>query len=110
MKIDLKEIRLIDGISEVTSEKEYWDKHKEYNKKIKKLSRDFKLLIYYPEDYIKKFEILLCEMVSYGLVSLEWANSKRKKLYDDLKNPVKYKGWVIKKLEKIRDKQLKKKK
>lgn len=100
VKYEPKEIVLDSSIKKVSSEAEYWDKHSEYVKKLNKLSRSVKTALIYPDEYIRKFESYLSEMLAYGLVTIEWTNEQRSIIYKKLNYPSELRNWVIKGLNK----------
>lgn len=105
---EIKEITKNPDLSFVTNEVDYWKRHKYYTRKLKKLRRNYREYIYYPDKYIKDFEIIINNMYSEGVISLENANEVREKLMKDLNYNNKFKSWVAKKLRilKIKDKKL----
>lgn len=86
------------NIKQVESENEYWRVHAIYKKRLNKLTLNFKEMINNPDKYLNEFNLIMGEMLAYGIVDIEWVNQKRKKLYDNLNYPSKYRNWVIKKL------------
>lgn len=105
---EVKEITKNPELSFVTNEIDYWKRHKYYMRKIKKLKRNYREYIYYPDKYIRDFEEVVNNMYSEGVISLENANEIREKLFNDLNYNNKFKTWVAKKLRilKRKDKKL----
>ena len=104
VKYEPKEIVLDSTIQKVKSEDEYWLKHSEYVRKLNKLSRSIKTALIYPDEYIRKFETYLSEMLAYGLVTIEWSNEQRSIIYKKLNYPSELRKWVIKGLNKSKKK------
>lgn len=91
---ELKEIKLNPNLEVVKNEIEYWEKHKYYNRKLKKLSRNLKKFVYHPDEYINEFENILIDCVSCGVFSLDFANDQRKLLYNNLNYKHTFKTWI----------------
>ncbi|MFW6130938.1 MAG: hypothetical protein ACOC56_07115, partial [Atribacterota bacterium] len=57
-----------------------------------------------PEGFIEDYETLLAEMEFIGLVSAEWSQSQRERLYREMNKPQEFKSWVESGLEKAKKK------
>lgn len=105
----LSDLKINPDIKEVNSEEEYWIRHKEYNKKLKSLTKDYKKMINFPDEYINEVENCFGEMVAYGVVDLDFVNEHRMKIYKELSNPREFLEWVkdrkiVKKFNKLKKK------
>ena len=81
-------------LKEVTSEKEYNDRLKHYEKLMKSMVTDVKRMYKNPLGMIEDFENLLSAMVIEGIITLDFANEKRKWFYKELSSPTKFKAWL----------------
>lgn len=79
---------------QVTSEEEYWKEHKQMKKRINKLFRKSFKFLYKPNDFIDEYENILAEYTFKGVVSDEWADSQRKRLYNELNKPEEFKEFT----------------
>ena len=86
-------------LKKITSEDEYWKQHKIYKKSMNKLFRKGFKYLTNPLGFIDEIEQLLAEMEFIGLVSPEWSQGQRERLYRELGKPTEFKGWVMSKGE-----------
>lgn len=88
----------------VKTEEEYWKKHKEMKKEIKKLFRSSYKMLNDPEGFIKKYELMLAKYEFIGVVSSEWVDGQRKRLYNELNKPSEFKESVVRAKDKLKSK------
>ncbi len=91
-------------LKRIETEEEYWKKHKEYKKKINKLFRKSYKFLTDPLGFVNEFENILAEMEFIGLVSMEWTQGQRERLYREMNKPSEFKQWIIDSRENIRNK------
>lgn len=88
----------------ITSEKEYWEEHKKFKKKLNNIIKNVKLLVKNPAQYIKDFEDLMNEGVETEVISKEYAEQQKSKLQKELASPTKFKIFAEEKLRKLKNK------
>ena len=91
-------------LKRISTEEEYWKKHKEYKKKIARLMRKSYKFIKDPQRFIDEFENLLAEMEFIGLVSSSWSQGQRERLYREMAKPEEFKEWVSESQRRMREK------
>lgn len=79
---------------QVSTEEEYWKEHKAMKKRINKLFRKSFKFMYKPSDFINEYENILAEYTFKGVVSDEWADKQRKRLYKELNHPEEFKEFT----------------
>lgn len=79
---------------QVSSEEEYWKEHKAMKKRINKLFRKSYKFLYKPNDFIDEYENILAEYTFKGVVSDEWSDYQRKRLYNELNKPEEFKEFT----------------
>ena len=80
----------------VETEEEYWREHKKMKKAIGKLFRKSYKMLNDPQAFIEKYENLLAEYEFKGVVSPEWSQQQRERLYREMNSPNEFKDWVEK--------------
>lgn len=101
LSFEPKLIVLPDNIKQVESEEEYWRIHRIYKNRLKNLTNNVIRMLKNPDEYLNEFNLIMEEMLAYGIVDIDFVNEKRKKLYDNLNYPSKFRNWVIKGLSKV---------
>lgn len=91
-------------LKRVETENEFWTEFKKYKKKINKLMRKSYKFFGEPKEFIEQFENILAEMVFVGVVTEEWAQGQRERLYRELNKPEEFKDWVDEGKKKIKEK------
>lgn len=97
-------LTIIESIKEVTSETEYWEQHKIYKKKLRRITKNILKLMSDPEGFIKDFETTLREMLSYGILNSEQIEKIRFDIYTDINSNANLRSKIHGKLEKIKSK------
>src|SRR6056297_3643250 len=97
-------------LKKIESEKEYWDKHKEYKKKLNKFMRKGFKYMFRQDEFINGYEKILLEMEFIGLVKHEWVINQLNRLIEELKVPNEFKEFVERGKEKLKNKIKKKNK
>lgn len=90
------------NLKEVTSQEEYDEKLNLYTKMLNQLAFNVKKMYGNPTNYIAEFENIIEAMVITGVISLEFANEKRRFLYKQLNSPTKFREWLSNKLDKFK--------
>jgi len=91
-------------LKKIESEKEYKEQLKVYKKRIGKLFRTGYKCLANPDKFLKEFDTTLDEMVFINLVTQEYANNQRKRLYRELNKPQEFKSWLDDSIGKIKSK------
>ena len=91
-------------LKKVESKEEYYSELKVYKKKINKLFRSGYKMLKDPDKFIENYETLLAEMEFIGLVTPEWSQSQRMRLFSELNKPNEFKDWVETGFKNIRKK------
>lgn len=89
-----KRENVVEELKKVETEKEYWQKHKEMKKDIKKLFRSSYKLMHNPNEFIKKYDLMLSKYEFIGVISSEWADEQRIRLFNEMNKPEEFKDWV----------------
>jgi len=90
-------------LKRITNEKEYWEQHKIYKKKITKLMRKSYKFFTDGFNFIREIEILYSEMEFIGLVSEEWVQGQRERLLREMNSPYEFKMWVLDSRDKLKN-------
>lgn len=78
----------------IESEKEFWIKNKEYNKKMSKAFKNWKGWLKSPVSMVENIDTLLEEMLFIGLYSDKEIMEQRERLYKELNSPLEFKNWI----------------
>lgn len=81
-------------IKPVETEQEFWSEYKKDKKRISKLFRKSYKAFSNPISFIEEYENILAEMEFKGLVTPEWVQGQRERLYREMNKPDEFKEWV----------------
>jgi hypothetical protein len=88
----------------VQNEEEYWKEHKKMKKEISNLFRKSYKMLTKPEEFLEKYENMLAKYEFKGVISEEWSQKQRERLYRELNKPEEFKEWVKKGKENLKKK------
>lgn len=91
----------------IESEKEFWIKNKEYNKKMSKAFRNWKGWIKSPVGMVEHIDTLLEEMLFIGLYSEKEIMQQRERLYKEMNSPQEFKNWIADHRDSFKNKMVK---
>jgi len=91
-------------IKPIETEKEYWEAHEVFKKTISRHTRKVKSYLGNPMNYINEFEAILKEGVRIKVITKEYAQEQRQRIYNELNKPSEFKEWVGNKLNNAKKK------
>ena len=88
----------------IETEQEYKEQLKIYKRRIGKLFKTAFRHLAEPEVFFNKFDNTLDEMVFIKLVTPEFAQSERMRLYNELNRPAEFRSWIDDSISKVKNK------